>query len=40
MRECKTCHREILENIRKHETSQAHEKFLEKVIINIYVEKI
>ena len=39
MRKCKTCNCEIREQIRKHKKSLEHEKFLEKVIINKYVEK-
>ena len=40
MRERKICHCETTENIRKHETSQEHKKFLEKTVIDKYVEKI
>ena len=39
MRECKICHCETKENIPNHEKSNAHENFLEKVIINKYDEK-
>ena len=39
MRECKICHCEMRENIRKHEKWQEHKSFLEKAIINKYVEK-
>ena len=39
MRECIICHCELIENIRKHEESQAHKIFLEKAIFNKYVEK-
>ena len=39
MRECRICHCEIRENIRKHEKSQAHRKILEKANINKCVEK-
>ena len=38
MREYKTCHCEISENIRKHEKSQEHKIFLGKAIFNRYVE--
>ena len=39
MRECKICHCEIRENIRKHEESQEHINFLEKAINDEYIEK-
>ena len=39
MRECKICYCETGENIRKHEKSSTHKKFLEKAIITKYVEK-
>ena len=39
MRECKICHCDRREIIRKHEKLKAHKKVLEKTIIIKYVEK-